>query len=284
MLRHVLALATACCVLAAAVTAARGEDEPAHAERLGALAVRLRNFLDDAQGLAADDAPSLLTGRAQTLATDFDRFVADHPRVAEGWLLYGHFLQRTGNAAEAAAMYGKAYELDNTLHVAAYQLGNYLAATGEAARALPFQLRALELAPEQAQYHYDLGESLLANADALVRAGVLTREALDRNAQEAFRRAAELRPDDLDLALRHAESYEDVAAPDRDAAFAAWEAIRARVEPGSLTDQAALLRQARHRLLQGRRDEAAALAARVTHPALQRSRAALLAEPAPAAP
>jgi tetratricopeptide (TPR) repeat protein len=265
-------LLAALLVLVLAATApAQAAGDPPHQARLEQLAVELRAFLQDAAATRPDDAEGALTGRAQRLATEFDVFVRDYPQVAEGWFLYARLLQVSGNAREAAAMFRKALEVDATLHVAHYQIANYLAATGEHVRALPYYLRAIELSPEQAQYHYDLAEVLVEHGADFVAKGVLTQEARDRSLQEAYRRASELRPDDVDIALRYAESFDDVAAPDRDLAVTTWERVAARAPVGSILQQAAWLRMARHRFRQGREDEARTIAARVTHPALRES-------------
>lgn len=220
-------------------------------ERDTTLVRELEKRADDPEGAERD-----MLSRAQRIASEYESLVHDYPAFGPGFVAYGKFLQKTGHPKEAAALFMQALKADPDIAVANQQLGNWFAANDEPAKAVPLLLRAITRAPNEAIYHYDLGSILASCRDKLIADGVLTRAALDQQMVRAFTRAAELRPADLDIAFRHAESFADQEKPDWPASLSAWRALELRVPAGSTQHDAVLLQIARANLELGQPEEA----------------------------
>jgi len=97
--------------------------------------------------------------------------------------------QKGGRLAEAAALYERLLQLDDSLAEVHNNLGLALAGLGELERALAHYDRAIELAPGIAAVYDNRGLALLNHANALIRSR------LPSQAIVALQRALELQPD-----------------------------------------------------------------------------------------
>ncbi|MGB0413326.1 MAG: tetratricopeptide repeat protein [Coraliomargarita sp.] len=218
-----------------------------------------------------------LERRITTLAQSYHNYLSDNPEDAEAHILYGKLLRRMNKPNEAFTHFLKADELDPKVPVVKQQIGNHLAEAGEGEAALLYYLQAVELAPDVAIYQYGLGELLYNFGKDYIERELYTRDAIDREILKAFRKAAELEPENLDYQMRIGEAYYDQASPDWKAALLHWNKVRDASQLGIRTEIIDLHR-ARVMAELGRYQEAKALAETVENPALQKSRQQVLDE------
>jgi tetratricopeptide (TPR) repeat protein len=136
-------------------------------------------------------------------------------------------------------------------------------------------MAAIDLDPKEPLYHYQLGLLLTEGRDDFIRAGQFTRPTVDRAMLEAFQHAAELAPDNIAYAYRHAEAYYDLEKPQWDEALKAWAALEDRAKPG-VEKETIRLQAANVLIKSGRRDKAEDLLATVTEPVLKKQKQTLL--------
>jgi tetratricopeptide (TPR) repeat protein len=194
--------------------------------------------------------------RAQRLANDYDALAREFPRSVPVLTALARYLQRTGHIQESVAIFKQVLALDPDVAVANQQVAHWFAESGDVGKALPLYLRAIASEPNEPVYHYDLGTVLFERRTEILAAGILNRAAIDSQMVEAFSRAAALRPENLDLAFRHAEALADVAEPDWHAVLQAWDAISVRVPETGLLRDAVRLQQARAHIELGQLDAA----------------------------
>jgi tetratricopeptide (TPR) repeat protein len=168
----------------------------------------------------------------QNLIFDYDDFLRAHPTFAPGYVTYGLLLGKVGMRRGASAILLTANQLDPDIPIVKNQLGNYLAEEGEPVEAANYFIAAIRLAPDEPLYHFQLGTLLAEAQDDFLKSGQWTRAQLDKAMQEAFKRAAELAPDNFAFAYRYAESFYDLAEPDWDGALKVWGALEDRADPG----------------------------------------------------
>jgi tetratricopeptide (TPR) repeat protein len=209
--------------------------------------------------------------RAQTdfrdVITAYENVIRANPEFAEAYAAYGLVLSRTGNREAAVKAFLRANKLDPRIAMVKNQLGNYHVEEGHYKEALPYYLSAIELAPEEPLYHYQLGALLHEFKQLFVADGLFKLEELEAKSHEAFRRAAELAPDNWGYVYRYAESFYDFADPDWDAALAVWRQLEERAEPG-LGQQTVRLHIARVLVEADRTTEARPILDTITEPAL----------------
>ncbi|MES1168740.1 MAG: hypothetical protein ABUL61_06180, partial [Oleiharenicola lentus] len=160
-------------------------------------------------------------------------------------------------------------------------LARFLAEDGKVADAVPWLMAAIELAPQEPLYHYHLGKLLAEGRDDLVATGQFTRAAVDKAMLDAFRRGAELAPDNFAYAYRFAEAYYDLEKPQWEEALQQWSALELRAKPG-VEQQTIRLHAANVLIKLGRVDHARGLMITVTEPVLQKQKQTLLDGLAPA--
>lgn len=161
--------------------------------------------------------------RLAPLASRFQNFLERFPDDASAHVLYAKFLRDGGENAEAEIHFKKALALQADWAVIYQQLAAIAAERGDVAGALFQMQKAVELEPGTAVYQMQLGELLVAfREQALVQKIFSDAAALDAVAQNAFRAARAIEPDRVEIALRYAESFYDVASPDWNSAFEAW--------------------------------------------------------------
>jgi len=211
----------------------------------------------------------------QNLIFDYDDFLRVHPTFAPGYVTYGLLLGKVGMRREASVILLKANQLDPDIPIVKNQLGNYLAEEGESVEAANYFIAAIRLAPDEPLYHYQLGTLLAEARDDFFKSGQWTRGQLDKAMQDAFRRAAELAPDNYAFAYRYAESFYDLAEPNWDEALKVWGALEDRAAPG-LERETIRLHAANILIKQKRFDHARLLLLTVTSEPLKEQKQKLL--------
>lgn len=268
-------------LLAGLLLAAPAPAETMAERSLKEIVTRERDIL----GRAAREGEQLDEGRLraelQSVINSYDILIQKNPEFAPAYVAYGLLLGRVGMNREAVAMLLKANKLDAEIPLVKNEVARHLAEDGKPVDALPWLTAAIDLAPKEPLYHYHLGKLLAEGRDDFIRTGQFTRPALDQAMLEAFRRAAELAPDNLPYAYRHAEAYYDLEAPRWDEALKTWAALEERAKPG--VERETIRLQAANVLLKlGRTEHARLLLANVTQPVLQKQKQTLLDQLAPA--
>lgn len=257
------------------VMAAGGETM---AERgLRRLVERQKELFADAekQGDRLDE--SSFRNQMESLARDYEIYLRDNPRSAEGHAAYGYLLSKTDMRQEAAAMLLKANQLDPNIPLVKNQLGNYLAEEGKPLQAAPYFLAAIKLAPDEPLYHYQLGTLLAEARDDFLKSGEWTRAAIDEAMHAGFKRAAELAPERFEFAYRYAESFYDLEKPDWNAALKVWGELEEKAGT-PIERQMLRLHAANVCLKMGKREHARALLNTVDEANLQAQKEKLVAQ------
>lgn len=246
---------------------------------LKALVAWQRELLARADAGGSQAAVEGLRAEFQKLVNDYERFLQDYPSVAAGYASYALLLSKPvlGERKRAAALMLRANELDPNVPLVKNQLGNWLAEEGRPLEAVNYFLAAVQLAPDEPLYHYQLGTLLTEARDDFLKSAEWTRPALDKAAQEAFRRAAELAPERIEFTYRYGESFYDLEKPDWSAALEWWRGLEKKVRPG-VEQQTVRLHQANVLIKQGKFSEARALLATVDAPTLQKQREKLVVQ------
>lgn len=218
-----------------------------------------------------------LRGELQSVLNSYDILIQKAPDFAPAYVAYGRLLGQVGMTREAVGMLIKANQLDGEIPMVKNEVGRFLAEDGKIVDAVPWITAAIDLAPNEPLYHYHLGKLLTEGRDDLIATGQFTRAKLDQTMLDAFRRAAELAPDNFAYAYRAAEAYYDLAEPKWTEALAHWTTLEERAKPG-IEQQTIRLHAANVLIKMGRRDHARALIASVTETPLQKQKQTLLDE------
>ncbi len=216
---------------------------------------RQKNVFARAQREGEQLDEARLRAEIRSLTDGYDVLIQKSPDFTLAYVSYADLLGRVGMVKEAVAMLFKANQLDANLPRVKSQIAKHLAEDGKLPEALPWALAAIELAPQEPVHHLNLGLLLAEGRDEFIKAGAFTRAAIDKNMLEAFRRTAELAPDNFAYAYRAAEAYYDLDAPRWDEAAKAWAALEERAAPG-IEKETIRLQAANVLLKSGRPDHA----------------------------
>ena len=256
----------------------RAADSESMADRsLRRIVDRQKALLAEAlkQGDKLDEAT--LRAQVQALTHEYELLLRDNPKFAAGYAAYGYLLGKVDMRKEAAAMLLKANQFDPDIPLVKNQLGNFMAEEGKPLQAAPYYIAAIKLAPNEPLYHYQLGTLLSEARDEFLKSGEWTRETLDAAMFNAFKRAAELSPDRIEFAYRHAESFYDLEQPDWNAALKAWSALEEKATT-AIERQTMRLHAANICVKLGKRDHAQALLKMVDEEKLQGQKQKILRE------
>jgi tetratricopeptide (TPR) repeat protein len=218
-----------------------------------------------------------LRGELQSVINSYDVLIQKAPDFAAAYVAYGMLLGQVGMTREAVGMLIKANQLDGEIPVVKNEIARFLAEDGKIVDAVPWLTAAIELAPREPLYHYHLGKLLTEGRDDLIATGQFTRAKLDESMLEAFKRAAELAPDNFAYVYRAAEAYYDLETPRWDDALKAWSALEEKADPG-VEQQTIRLHAANVLIKLGAVDHARTLIATVTEAPLQKQKQTLLDE------
>lgn len=165
--------------------------------------------------------------RLAPIAARYENLIQQFPNDAEALVLYAKFLRDGGDDAGAREYFEKVQKLKPDWAVVYQQLAAIAAEEGDVSRALPLMQKALALEPGTIVYQLQYGELLTMFREKLLKLKIFeTPERLDRTMQNAFRAARALAPQSPNTAIRYAESFYDVVAPDWSAALDAWNMAR----------------------------------------------------------
>jgi tetratricopeptide (TPR) repeat protein len=264
-------------LVAPAATAQEGGGESMTQRKLKELVQRQRELLADAekQGQKLDEGS--FKGQMEDLCRNYEVFLRENPKLAQGFAAYGYLLGKLGQDKEAAVILLKSNELDPNQPLVKNQLGNYLAEQGQPLDALPYFMAAIKLAPNEPLYHYQLGTLLHEARDDFIKSGDWKAEAIDHAVHEAFRHAAELAPDRIEFTYRYAESFYDLAVPEWDAALKEWEKLEKKA-PTEVERETMRLHEANVLMKNGEVGEARERLETVREPALQKQKQKLIAQ------
>ncbi|MDQ8209501.1 hypothetical protein QEH52_18395 [Coraliomargarita sp. SDUM461003] len=232
-----------------------------------------QKIAEDPEFYTEDD----LNRRINDLVQSYRSYLIEQPEDVSAYILYGKLLRRVQEYEQAFKAFLKADELDPEIAVVKQQIGNHLAEEGKGKAALTFYLRAVELAPETAVYHYTLGQLIDDFREEFIQEKIFTQDALEREMLKAFRKAAQLEPDNFDYQLRLGEAYYQLSSPDWRTALLHWKQVRKQASTrlqGEILD----LHTARVLGKLGRTQEANKLLEQVLNPALQKSKQQVLDE------
>ncbi len=273
LLPLLLALAT---LLAPLAGFGAGTTTESMSEReLKRILVRQRTILAAAQEAGDNLDRSNTEMQLSEVVRDYEALLRRDPQFAAAYVAYGLFLSTTGHVKRSFEIFKRAEKIEPDLAVIKNQLGNHHAEEGEYKEALAYYEGAVALEPKEPLYHYQLGTLLYEYREFFVDAKLLPRHDLLVRSAEAFARAAELAPDNIAYAYRHAESFYDLPAPDWTAALATWKSIAQRAKAG-VELQTIQLHQANILLQLGRADEARALLEQITEAPLQANKQKLV--------
>lgn len=232
-----------------------------------------QKLAEDPDFYSADD----LERHIRSLTTAYRAYLEDHPDDVEALILYGKLLRRIDNKEAAFDAFLKADAIDPEIAVVKQQIGTHLAEQGKGKAAFPFYLAAVELEPQTPDYHFALGQLLHEFRQQFLDDGIFTRDALEREMLKAFKRTAELAPDDFNAQMRLGEAYYDLTSPDWKAALLHWNRLSSKAEN---TLQAEILNLHRAKVMGklGRKAEAKTLLESVRTPSLQKSKQQVLDE------
>lgn len=255
--------------LLAAALPARAANPLSPADELAALVARQKPLLEKAATKETPTELDDLRPQLQKLVFDYDAFLARNPDFAAGHASYGLLLGNPviGERKLATAQLLTANRLDPDIPVVKNQLGNYLAEEGKPVEALHFYLEAVALAPKEPLYHLQIGNLLAEGRDDFLKSGQWTREKIDDTMLDAFAEAADLAPDRLDIAYRHAMAYYDLADTEWPAALDLWRELEERAQT-PFDRQTMRLHQANVLGKMGHPDQARSLLKTVTEPLL----------------
>ncbi len=266
LLSLLLALAT---LLAPLVGFAAGGATESMSEReLKRILQRQQTILAAAQEAGDNLDRSNTEMQLSEVVRDYEALLRRDPKFTATYIAYGLFLNTTGHPKRSYDIFKRAEAIEPDLAVIKNQLGNHHAEEGEYKEAAAYYEGAIALAPKEPLYHYQLGTLLYEYREFFVDSKLYARAALLERSTAAFAKAAELAPDNIAYAYRHAESFYDLPAPDWDIALAAWKAIEQRAKPG-VEFQTLQLHQANILIQLGRADEARALLDQITEAPLQ---------------
>ncbi|HEX2860475.1 MAG TPA: hypothetical protein VHN79_02500 [Lacunisphaera sp.] len=218
-----------------------------------------------------------LRGELQSVINSYDIIIQKSPDFAPAYVAYGMLLGQVGMTREAVGMLIKANQLDGDIPVVKNEIARFLAEDGKIVDALPWLTAAIDLAPREPLYHYHLGKLLTEGRDDLIATGQFTRAKLDQAMLDAFKRAAELAPDNFAYVYRAAEAYYDLETPRWDDALKAWSALEEDAAPG-IEQQTIRLHAANVLIKLGAADHARTLLVTVTEQPLQKQKQTLLDE------
>jgi len=260
-----LAFAT---LLAPLVGFAAGGAESMTERELKRILQRQQTILAAAQEAGANLDRSNTEMQLSEVVRDYEALLRRDPKFTATYVAYGLFLNTTGHPKRSYDIFKRAEAIEPDLAVIKNQLGNHHAEEGEYKEAAAYYEGAIALAPKEPLYHYQLGTLLYEYREFFVDSKLYARAALLERSTAAFAKAAELAPDNIAYAYRHAESFYDLPSPDWDVALAAWKAIEQRAKPG-VEFQTLQLHQANILIQLGRADEARALLDQITEAPLQ---------------
>jgi len=166
--------------------------------------------------------------RADNILHRYEQFLAKFPDNAAAHNYYGEALADLKDKhAEAAQEWRKAIELDPDLPDPHNNLGIYYGHFGQPDKAIDELRKAVELDPNVAEFHFNLALAYHNFRYVAARKLGLTLPQLFEEILRESRKARQIAPDDLEIAMDYARTYfsaEDFnVTPDWSEALSAWQ-------------------------------------------------------------
>jgi tetratricopeptide (TPR) repeat protein len=160
--------------------------------------------------------------RLEPVHKAYEEFIGKYPKHVEARLVYGSFLNETGDEEGAIVQWEKARELDPSNPVPWNNLANIFGHIGPIKKAFQYYEKAIELSPKEPVYIQNLATTVyLFRKDAAETYRIEEKEVFDK-ALELYRRAMKLDPTNLVLATDYAQSYYGIKPARVEDALAAW--------------------------------------------------------------
>jgi tetratricopeptide (TPR) repeat protein len=187
------------------------------------------------EGELAEEKMRSAEKRYAEILSKYESFLSEFANNAAAHNYYGEALaDLRGEEAKAVEEWLKAVELDPQLPDPHNNLGIHYGHFGEPEKAIEEFRKAVELDPNVAEFHFNLGLALhnfrYVAAD---KYGLSLRQLFEEILKES-RRARDLEPQDLEIAMDYARTFFSAenfeATPDWQEALAAWEYCLALAE------------------------------------------------------
>jgi tetratricopeptide (TPR) repeat protein len=263
-----LSLALAALLLLAPRPGRADDDQSLPDQTLERIVAHEREIIGDAEKQGDNVDEDSLREQLQTVCHDYEVLLQENPKFAEAYAAYGQLLWRLDMRKESMAMMLKANQIDPDIPFVKNKIGNFLAEQGHPLEAVNYFISAIKLAPNVALYHYNFGLLLYEARDQFLKSGDWTRSQIDNTSHEAFKRAAELAPNEEAYVYRYAESFYDIENPDWNEALKVWSGLEDRATT-PVERQTMELQAANVLIKQGKPDYARVLLNAVTDPGLQ---------------
>lgn len=216
----------------------------------------------------------------QSLIRDYESFTLRYKDNVTGYVFFGKFLRSVNKPYEAYLIFLKADAIDPKIAVVKQQIGNYLTETGRWQEAFQFLQEAATLEPETAVYHFQLGVFLSLYHDLILEDKILAEDVLNKSIRDAYGKASELEPENMEYAFRAAESLSEEKNPDWQLSLDAWDKVLPRCTT-EIRKQAVQLARARALFRLKRDSEASSALDLVTLPELQSMKTEIKASSVP---
>jgi len=188
---------------------------------------------------------------------------------------FGLFLAQIDQREDSLKLLLKADSLEPEHPQVKNQLGNFMTEEASYALALPYYLDAIKLAPKEPLYYYQLGNLLYYFKEEFVNDGVFTEDHLFAQMFDAFKKSAELDPENMAYQYRFAESYYDMPEADLSEALKEWKRIE-EIAVDETDKQLVRLHQANVQLMLGNKEIVPIILEMVTDSNLQENKEKLL--------
>ena len=199
------------------------EDDAAHRD--------IDKWINDANAFKEKGAPqsnaSLNLRIRQRLATvkkEYEDFLMRYPGHVRGHIVFGSFLNESGEESEAIVQWEKARLLDPKNPAAWNNLANSYAHTEQVKKALEYYEKAIELKPDEPLYYQNLATHVyLFRTESREYYKLADSEVLDK-ALDLYRKAMKLDPENFILASDYAQGFYGVNPPRYAEGLVAWKA------------------------------------------------------------
>ncbi len=164
-------------------------------------------------------------GRLSEIEKRWAAYMLENNSDTTSLILFGKFLKSNKNDADARLVFERADKLDPNIAVVKQQLATFEAERKNFASAYDYILKACELEPQTAVYHYQLGDLIYFGGTIIAQKRLISKEYLERQMLEAFKKAANLDKANDKFLTRYAQTFYDVSNPNWAEAMAAWREV-----------------------------------------------------------
>lgn len=221
--------------------------------------------------------------RVEPVDKSYKNFIQLHPDHVAIRLAYGSFLNDTGSENEAVLQWEKARELDPNNPAPYNNLAEIYGRKGSSGKAIEAYEKAISLKPDEALYYRNLANHVYLTLSDSAQYYHLTEEKTFDKAQDLFRRALELAPDNFVCATEYAQSFYGAKPPRLKEGLAAWGAAL-KLAKTPLERQGVYMHLARVKMALGQTNEALGDLAAVTDSRFDQVKKTILTGSSNAAP